>query len=347
MDSHLAVAGSIKARGGIYEVLKHTEELAQETGKLSLTDDYSVLNSQEWKDFFGQYTVQVGSTGNLGLSIGISSAAVGFRVKVHMSADAKQWKKDLLRSKGVEVIEYKSDYSAAVAEGRRLSAQDPRSYFVDDENSKDLFLGYAVAASRLAKQLSEQHITVDDEHPLFVYLPAGVGGAPGGVAYGLKRIFKDNVHCFFAEPTHCPSVLLGMAADRYGEVNVRDFDIDGITEADGLACASPSGFVTRMDRNIVSGDFTVGDARLYDFMRMLCETESIRIEPSSCAAFLGPLQLMGAPGNAESAAHAYLDAHHLTEETLKNSTHICWATGGALVPEDVWEEYFQKAKAFC
>ena len=281
MDSHLAVAGSIKARGGIYEVLKHAEELALETGKLSLTDDYSVLNSQEWKNFFGQYTVQVGSTGNLGLSIGISSAAVGFRVKVHMSADAKQWKKDLLRSKGVEVIEYKSDYSAAVAEGRRLSAQDPRSYFVDDENSKDLFLGYAVAA------------------------------------------------------------------DRYGEVNVRDFDIDGITEADGLACASPSGFVTRMDRNIVSGDFTVGDARLYDFMRMLCETESIRIEPSSCAAFLGPLQLMGAPGNAESAAHAYLDAHHLTDETLKNSTHICWATGGALVPEDVWEEYFQKAKAFC
>ena len=301
-----------------------------------------MLNSQEWKDFFGQYTVQVGSR-NLEFPSGISSAAVGFRVKVHMSADAKQWKKDLLRSKGVEVIEYKSDYSAAVAEGRRLSAQDPRNYFVDDENSKDLFLGYAVAASRLAKQLSEQHITVDDEHPLFVYLPAGVGGAPGGVAYGLKRIFKDNVHCFFAEPTHCPSVLLGMAADRYGEVNVRDFDIDGITEADGLACASPSGFVTRMDRNIVSGDFTVGDARLYDFMRMLCETESIRIEPSSCAAFLGPCGLW-AP-NAESAAHAYLDAHHLTDETLKNSTHICWATGGALT-EDVGE-YFKKQKAFC
>ena len=82
-------------------------------------------------------------------------------------------------------------------------------------------------------------------------------------------------------------------------------------------------------------------------MRMLCETEAYASSLPAVSAFLGPLQLMGAPGNAESAAHAYLDAHHLTDETLKNSTHICWATGGALVPEDVWEEYFQKAKAFC
>lgn len=333
MDSDLPVSGSVKARGGIYEVLKHAEDLAFEAGKLKITDDYSILAEPEFRKFFGQYTVQVGSTGNLGMSIGIMSAKLGFHVIVHMSIDAKQWKKDLLRSRGVEVIEYEDNYCAAVAQGRCNSDADPMSYFVDDENSKNLFLGYSVAGRRLQRQLQDLQVPVDADHPLFVYIPCGIGGAPGGVTYGLKDAFGDNVHCFFTEPTHACCMLLGMTTGLHDGVSVEDFGIDGRTEADGLAVGRPSAFVGRVVEPLLSGICTIQDAPLYDLMRALLKGEDIFIEPSSCASF-------AAFRHADVLA-GYVRQNHL-EAVMDKATHIAWATGGSMVPADVRQAYIKK-----
>ncbi|RFU64900.1 D-serine ammonia-lyase [Peribacillus glennii] len=339
-DSHLPISGSIKARGGIYEVLKLAEHLAARHGLIEQAETYASFDSETFRNVFNQYSIAVGSTGNLGLSIGIIGAKLGFNVTVHMSADAKQWKKELLRKKGVQVIEYTSDYSKAVEEGRRQAFSNPSCHFIDDEKSSDLFLGYSTAASRLKKQLDALKIAVDEDHPLFVYLPCGVGGAPGGITFGLKMQFGENVHCFFAEPTQSPCFLIGQMTGLQDKVSVQDFDLNNSTEADGLAVGRPSSFVGNAVRHLLSGCFTIDDVRLFSFLKDLADSENMHMEPSALAGFYGPIQLIG-----HSAGQNYLRKHNL-QDTIKNARHIIWGTGGSMVPKEIMESYYQKGRNF-
>ena len=335
-DDRLPISGSIKARGGIYEVLKHAESLALESGRLALSDNYACLSEKRFAKFFSQYAIAVGSTGNLGLSIGIMGACLGFNVIVHMSAEAKAWKKTLLRSKGVNVIEYAGDYSKAVAQGRKQAEADPNCHFVDDENSKDLFMGYAVAAQRLKSQLDDFQITVDSEHPLFVYLPCGVGGGPGGITFGLKLIFGENVHCLFAEPTHAPAMFIGIYTDQHDAVCVQDFGIDNITDADGLAVGRPSGFVGKRLKTLIDGFYTLSDQTLYRQLALLVDSENIFMEPSAVA---------GLPGITRVIQHSEYIKHIGLEDVMNRAVHLVWGTGGSMVPKAIMEKNDLKGKS--
>lgn len=335
-DSHLPISGSIKARGGIYEVLTHAEKLAIGAGLLNTTDDYRKLLTPEFRAFFSQYSIAVGSTGNLGMSIGIMSARIGFKVTVHMSADARAWKKAKLRSHGVTVVEYEEDYGVAVEQGRKAAESDPNCFFIDDENSRTLFLGYSVAGERLKAQFAAAGRVVDARHPLFVYLPCGVGGGPGGVAFGLKLAFGDHVHCFFAEPTHSPCMLLGVYTGLHDQIAVQDLGIDNLTAADGLAVGRASGFVGRAMERLLDGFYSLDDQTMYDMLGWLAEEEGIRLEPSALAGIAGPQRVCASQG--------YQQMHGFTAGQMQNATHLVWATGGGMVPKEEMAQYLAKGR---
>ena len=320
-DHSLPVAGSIKARGGFHEVLEVAERLALQHELIGSDQDYRALGQPQVRSLFAKHQIAVGSTGNLGLSIGVMAAALGFRAVVHMSSEAKAWKKERLRNKGVEVVQHLGDYEHAVSQGRQLAMLDPLCHFVDDERSTSLFLGYSASAFHLRAQLEQQNIAVSEAQPLLVYIPCGVGGAPAGIAWGLHRVFGNSVHCYFAEPVQAPCFLVQMLATEGEHPSIYDYGLTNRTEADGLAVPRASVLAAMAMQRIVAGVFTVEDSTLFAHLKLLRATESLQIEPSAAAGFSGPLLLQD------------------SKLARPEATHIVWTTGGSLVPDAEYQKY--------
>ncbi|MCQ2451630.1 MAG: D-serine ammonia-lyase [Oscillospiraceae bacterium] len=323
-DDSLPAVGSVKARGGVYEVLKHAEALALEAGLLtSPEDDPCKLLSPKAKKLFAGRKIQVGSTGNLGLSIGSTAAFLGFQAIVHMSADAKGWKKQLLRERGATVVEYPGDYGKAVARGREESVADPCSYFVDDENSRDLFLGYAAVGQEVKKQLEALGLTPSVSCPLTVYLPCGVGGAPAGISFGLAHAYGEALRIVIAEPVQAPCMTLSLITQSRGRLSVQDYELTGQTEADGLAVGRASALASAVLEKLAYACCTLEDSRLLPALNRLHRAEGVFIEPSACASI--------AAATALGEGFPSVDG-----------IHLLWATGGSLVPADIRATYYKK-----
>lgn len=314
-DHGLPLTGSVKARGGVYEVLWYAEQVATQAG---MPEDPASLADSRWRDRFAAHTVVVGSTGNLGFSVGVMARALGFAAEVHMSSDAKPWKKERLRRIGVTVVEYDADYTAAVAGARASAAGRQNAHFVDDEASVQLFLGYASGALDLHAQLAGIGVAVDADNPLDVYLPCGVGGAPGGITFGLKHLFGDAVNCIFVEPVEAPCMLAQLASGSLEPISVYDLGRSNRTVQDGLAVASASLFAATLIRHLVGGVVTVSDSESLAWLRRVWSEAGMRLEPSAASALAAVFPWRSASSGPPAG------------------THVVWTTGGGLLPDDVF-----------
>ncbi|WP_366930638.1 hypothetical protein [Mesorhizobium sp.] len=132
----------------------------------------------------------------------------------------------------------------------------------------------------------ERRIVVDDDHPLFVYLPCGVGGAPGGITYGLKSLFGKNEHCFSTEPSASTCMLLQLLIGVHRSLSINDIGLDNVTERTGLAVGSASPFDAPLMVDQVSGIYTANDEHMLDMMLALREAQGLQVEPSAAIASL-------------------------------------------------------------
>lgn len=249
------------------------EDFALRERLIAHTDDVSALLNPASRLSLARHHVVVASTGNLGFSIGLVARAFGVTVEVHISSDAKTWKKDRLRSLGASVVEHATDYQGAVAAARTRAAASG-AYFIDDERSRRLFAGYAAAGRELAEQLSKERLHVSSTCPLVVYVPCGVGGAPGGILAGLLHEFGDSVISVFVEPIASACMFVALATGQ--RQSVYAVGLNNNTLADGLAVPIASELALESIGKRIDGVVAVADSSLVDWTRRAWSEASLR-----------------------------------------------------------------------
>lgn len=120
------------------------------------------------------------------------------------------------------------------------------------------------------------------------------------------------------------------------EVPMNRTVIDNLTAADGLAVGRASGFVGRAMERLLDGFYTLSDQTMYDMLGWLAQEEGIRLEPSALAGMAGPQRVC--------ASVSYQLMHGFSAEQLRNATHLVWATGGGMVPEEEMNQYLAKGR---
>ena len=132
-----------------------------------------------------------------------------------------------------------------------------------------------------------------------------------------------------------------MMTGLHDQVSGRDFGLDNVTDADGLAVARPSGFVGRQMRQLLSGCYTIQDDMLFKLLSITRDKEGIALEPSAVAGLTGPAMLL-----QSQAGQAYLREQGLSAK-MTAATHIPWATGGSMVPDDEMNRYYARGLFQC
>lgn len=349
-DDDLPVAGSIKGRGAFFAVLEHAEKLAVGKGLITQGQDLGNLCSPEAKAIFSEYKIAVGSTGNLGMGIALLAAALGFEAKVYLSKEAADWKKKRLIDHGCKIFEHKGNFKEALQQGRNdcaaaNEAKPGSAYFVDDEDSKALSVGPAVAGLRLKEQLEKEEIRIGADRPLFVYIPTGVGGGPSGVLRGLVDAFQDeglhqHIHGILVQPKQCASVLARMSIpdkDNKQPIIVYKLGLDNTSSrGDGMAVPQASELAFANLQVNAAGAMTVSDDDMLKNTARLHKTEGIIIETSAAASINGPKW-------CESDAGLEYIKKNGMEKAMPNAVHVMWFTGGGKVPEDTKAEILRDA----
>ena len=241
-----------------------------------------------------EVVVSTATAGNHGRSVAWGSKKLGLKCKIFISEYVSEFRAEVMRSFGADVIRVKGNYDNSLKECIKQSKQN-NWQIVQDVAWQDYKLvpkltmaGYSVMMKEISEQINNQQIS-------HIILQAGVGGMAAAMVAGIARYLDHIPKVIIVEPESAACVLESIKVGKIEKISIKKESLMG-----GMSCDEVSLVPWQILKNSVSHCVTVSDDYISKTVKFLANSEfsDEKIIGGECST-PGIISLVGLCNDAE------------------------------------------------
>ena len=226
-----------------------------------------------------EVVISTATAGNHGRSVAWGSKKLGLKCKIFISEYVSEFRAEVMRSFGADVIRVKGNYDNSLKECIKQSKQN-NWQIVQDVAWQDYKLvpkltmaGYSVMMKEISEQISNQQIS-------HIILQAGVGGMAAAMVAGIARYLNNVPKIIVVEPENAACVLASIKTGKIEKISIEKESLMG-----GMSCDEVSLVPWQILQNSVSYCVTVSDDYISKTVRFLanCKFSDEKIVGGECS----------------------------------------------------------------
>tara|TARA_B100001996_G_scaffold361207_1_gene327757 strand:- start:956 stop:2083 length:1128 start_codon:yes stop_codon:yes gene_type:complete len=247
--------------------------------KIFYKDESKRFNLKSFKALGGAYAVEkitngkkdivisTATAGNHGRSVAWGSKKLGLKCKIFISEHVSEFRADVMRSFGADVIRVKGNYDNSLKEC--ISQSNKNNWqIVQDVAWQDYKLvptltmaGYSIMMKEISEQINDCQIS-------HVILQAGVGGMAAAMVAGITRYLKNVPKIIIVEPENAGCVFESIKHGRIEKISIKSESLMG-----GMSCDEVSLIPWKILKNSVNYCVTVSDKYISKIVKSLANSE--------------------------------------------------------------------------
>ena len=249
--------------------------------KIFYKDESKRFDLKSFKALGGAYAVEkiskgnkkiiisTATAGNHGRSVAWGARKLGLKCKIFISEYVSEFRAEVMRSFGADVIRVKGNYDNSLKECMRQSKENNWQIVQDVAWEgyklvpKLTMAGYSVMMKEISEQINSQQIS-------HVILQAGVGGMAAAMVAGIARYLKNVPKIIVVEPESAACVLESIQAGKIKKISIKKESIMGGMSCDEVSlvpweilkksvnyCVTvPDDYIAKTVKSLAIGDFS-------------------------------------------------------------------------------------------